>query len=574
MNECPNRSVLRGLAEVFASGRSSDCDVIFCRECNTPNPSAPSRPAAARGGEGDDPQPPTGDGAGPSGTGPSVVFFGEPLPAHRLILTLASPRFAAQLERWSAEHPPGPSAAEAATAVGGRCQLRVPLGSEAEVPAARAAIRFAYTGEVAAGSSSSVLEVLEVRRQADYLEIKGCVAACDKVLKAMIKASGAGGTKEGGSGKRVAGPEIFELFGAEALWPDLDAEPGFGAIVASAKRRLVPHFRNSLAVLNTPSLRGQLLALPATGVEALLASTEFGTDNEASVLLLLAVWMDANHRTTATEVRQRLCSLVRLPYLGRPYFSLVLPALAANFEKNPNGRAGWFSGVTVTFAAFLAAFTGAAARERQCMLQSAPPATVPALQMSSRRQCISPTDGLTFRWHISKDQLLRVVRCLPPASQQGVHVHGIFDQQSRHDLFAWGFIWGVFIKISAGQPTAGLYLCCRLPAAVAPHCDGTLTAMTVVPISARLVVHRRQGNAQSNVHVVISSSEDFVTVGSGVGASKLLPLRQPPPQGAAGGATAAAVVPDPLAAWADYLVEGKITGTLTLLAPESLRHRC
>ncbi|GLC67087.1 hypothetical protein PLESTF_000513700 [Pleodorina starrii] len=108
---------------------------------------------------------------------------------------------------------------------------RIPLGSMAEEPAARAAIRFAYTGEVPAGSS--VRQVLELRRQGAYLQISGCVAACDEVLTAKV--SGSSGATVASSNNQAADgsnrravtieeapqqpPAVLELFESEALWP-------------------------------------------------------------------------------------------------------------------------------------------------------------------------------------------------------------------------------------------------------------------------------------------------------------------------------------------------------------------
>ncbi|GLC47957.1 hypothetical protein PLESTB_000043700 [Pleodorina starrii] len=529
-----SQDVLRSLRELFGCERRSDCDIMFCRD--------ESAPIA-------------------EGSSASEAVFGPPLPAHSLLLELASERF--------------------------RTQLRIPLGNEAEVPAARAAIRFAYTGEVPA--DSSVRQVLELRRQGAYLQISGCVAACDKVLAAKVSgsrrtAANSRNKTADGSNRRARTskeasqqpPAVLELFESEVLWPDPQAEPAFGAILATGKRSLVPHFRNSLAALNTPSLTDQLLALPAVALEALLGSDEFGTDDEASVLLMLAMWMWINRDKAEPAVRQRLCRTVRLAHLSRPYLSLILPALAADHEKDPEAPAGWFSGASVLEAATVANFASAAAREKERMLSAAEelPAVLELLRASPRPQCIPPSGGLTFSWHVPKEDLLRAVRQLQPGSVQDVY--GTFDDQPHDCVFAWGFEWRIQLEVTGGQSTAGVYLQCDLPIALTPpgshlSSEATFASITAVPISARLVVHRRQGAAVRNVQNTYSPNA-FMNVGTGWGWPDTLPLQDQQQQqqqqdAAAAAAVAVAAEADPLAAWVEYLTDGKVSGTLTLLLP-------
>ncbi|GLC47955.1 hypothetical protein PLESTB_000043500 [Pleodorina starrii] len=521
-----NRDVLRGLPELFGSERHADCEITFCWDASLPIA---------------------------EGSAASEAVFGPPLPAHKVVLDLASEHFRNQFELW----------APVSATAGGRPQLRIPLGNEAEVPAARAAIRFAYTGEVPAGSS--VRQVLELRRLADYMQISDCVAACDEVLAAKLS-----GSRDAGASSHVEEeapqqpPAVLELFESEVLWPDPQAEPSFGAVLVNGKRLLVAHFRNSLAALNTPSIAEQLLALPAVALEALLGSDEFGTDNEASVLLMLAEWMWTNRDKAEPAVRQRLCRTVRLALLSRPYLSLILPVLATDHEKDPEAPAGWFSGADVLEAATVANFASAAAREKERMLSAAEelPAVLESFKASPRPQCIPPSGGLTFSWHVPKEDLLQAVRQLQPGSVQDVY--GSFDDQLQHGVFAWGFGWRVCLQLIGGQSTAGVYLNCVLPTALTPpgsrlSSEGALTRTTAVPISARLVVHRRQGAAVRDVKGTLSSPEDFVNDQQ----------QQQQQQDAAAVAAVAAAAADPLAAWVEYLTDGKVSGTLTLLLPSS-----
>ncbi|KXZ51806.1 hypothetical protein GPECTOR_11g248 [Gonium pectorale] len=207
-------------------------------------------------------------------------------------------------------------------------------GREAELPGARAAIRFAYTGEVAA---DSVREALEVLRQAAYLGIEGCGAACLQLLLSMLalavpEVSVSKPSADGQSSGGFPYPHVLELWECRERWPDPLEEPGFAAVLAFATRQLLAHFGDALAVLNSRSLLAHILGLPASALEALLESDDFGTDTESSVLLLLAEWMAVNHDRTTAATRERLCQRVRLVQLSRPYLHSVLLPLAAEYE--------------------------------------------------------------------------------------------------------------------------------------------------------------------------------------------------------------------------------------------------
>ncbi|GLI68006.1 hypothetical protein VaNZ11_012328, partial [Volvox africanus] len=139
---------------------------------------------------------------------------------------------------------------------GGPPKLFIPLGSADEVPSARAAIRFAYSGEVVAGS---IREVLEMRRQGAYLQITGCTAACDDVIQRRLITDAMGKLAElsgceapsvhSSTSSGAQSSAVLELFVCEALWPDLEEEPSFADMAEMAKRLLVAHFRTSLHVL-------------------------------------------------------------------------------------------------------------------------------------------------------------------------------------------------------------------------------------------------------------------------------------------------------------------------------------
>ncbi|GIM08508.1 hypothetical protein Vretimale_12519, partial [Volvox reticuliferus] len=453
---------------------------------------------------------------------------------------------------------------------GGLPKLFIPLGSADEVPSARAAIRFAYTGEVV---GSSIRDVLELRRQGAYLQINGCTAACDDVIQRKLITDAMGKLAElsaceaqscrSSTPSGAQGSAVLELFVCEALWPDLEAEPGFAAMAEMAKRLLVAHFRTSLLVLNTPSLLDQLLGMRAVGLEALLESNDFSTDSESSVLLLLATWMEANYEQTDTETRQRLCRTIRLAHLSRPYLSLVLPALAADHEKDPVSPSGWFP-LDVMQAAFFIGFANVAVFERKKLLDANSSACVRSpdflyhsLRAEPRRQCIPPS-GLSFRWYVSQLELQAQLQQLPAGAQR--RCYGNFENGAP-GVIAWGLVWRVSLIITGGAPAAGLFIWCELPQALRVPGSrlsqkGGPTAVT--QFVAQVAVHRRLGDTE-----VRFGPEDYLDVGLGLGWPQilyLLPQREAPDAGGGGG--------DLLAAWKDYLQDGKVSGTLTLLPPE------
>ncbi|KXZ42220.1 hypothetical protein GPECTOR_179g243 [Gonium pectorale] len=332
-----NPIVAAALGGLLGSKEAADCFILFVREA-TPSP----------GSNG-----PEGDGGREAGA------LAEMLPAHTFVLRYASRWFAAKLANMRANQLHGSSSSsagrgankvpqqqtppEAAASGDGRTGdsnsggphdsdegppawpalpvLRVPLGGPEELPSALAAIRFAYTGEVAAGSC--VREVLELYRQGEYLQVEGCGATCMAAIRGMLESEasssgvgngGGGAGSSSGSGSSSPGdrlnPAVLELYECTQLWPDPALETAFNSVLSAVKRLLVSHFGDTLATLNTPELRRQLLALPAEGLEALLQSDEFGTDVEDSILLLLATWVQRNGGAAGVEVVERLCRLV------------------------------------------------------------------------------------------------------------------------------------------------------------------------------------------------------------------------------------------------------------------------
>ncbi|KAG2441496.1 hypothetical protein HXX76_003118 [Chlamydomonas incerta] len=182
--------------------------------------------------------------------------------------------------------------------------------------------------------------------------MEACLALVKEKLPGAGPSAGAssgssagGGDGGGGSGNSSSGAEAAtELFRCSALWPDPADDPSFAAFAAvrtDAKRRLVAHFGDALAVLNKKQLYEQMRALPAVGLEVLLESDDFGTDSESSVVLVLAKWMKVNYSGTDADTRRRLCGHLRLVQCSRAYLDWVLPALARDHLLHPDSQAGW-----------------------------------------------------------------------------------------------------------------------------------------------------------------------------------------------------------------------------------------
>ncbi|GFR48590.1 hypothetical protein Agub_g10494, partial [Astrephomene gubernaculifera] len=496
-----------------------------------------------------------------------------------LVLRFSSERFAAQLERWDRGGEQAPPAASSpsstSTPSNSRPELRIPLASEVDVPSARAAIRFAYTGQVQAGS---VREVLEVRRQAAYLQIEGCAEACDEVLRGMMAAAASQGDGDGGGGAGAppgVRPAALEFYTHGALWPDpaVDKHPSFIAVIAAAKQQVVSYFGNTLRVLNTPSLRQQLLDLPAVAVEALLESDSFGTDSESSVLLMLATWMQANYGKTDAGTRKRLGRQVRLVQLSKPYLSYVLPLLAADYEVSPNTPAGWFP-VTVSEAAFIASFAGASEKEQRSLLDDAELLSKSnihsaAYSTAPRTQCV-PEDGIGFAAHIPQRELEEELAGLQPGGMALL----LWTMEQQQFMFAQGLMCVVSIGWCHGGLSADVWMYCFQPAAyitLSPRRFSDHAVPVLVSIGRRLAINRWHNGTRADSIVLRGGKEEPVHMKRGWGHRLVLPLRRPKRGaeagrgGGGGGSLGAGGNRQALAAWEEYLHEGKITCSLTLL---------
>ncbi|KXZ43952.1 hypothetical protein GPECTOR_77g6 [Gonium pectorale] len=568
-----NPHVSVALATRFGSDEDADCSILFVRSTAVEPAAGPDSGAAPGAAPAD------GSSAAPARPGEALA---KPFPAHKMVLRAASGWFKIKLDYKRAGQLDGDAAAasrrrrppanshgrhrrpaagqKSHTATAGALDcltvLRVQLGSATEVPAARAAIRFAYTGAVEAGSS--VREVLELYRQGQYLQVEGCGTACIAAIEDKLNAvpsdgtSGDGGAD--GSGASSASSSrglpssaqhpLLELFSCGSMWPD---DPAFCPVLSKAKSQLVSHFGDAITALNTPELRQQLLALPAEGLEVLLESDDFGTDVEDTILLLLATWVQRNGGRAGAVTVERLCRLVRLAQLSPGFAEVILPAL-------PYAR--WFPVKPAEAINLLSLCTSAGVAEKRRRLMEAlkekhdPQA--PWFSSKPRRQCLASGQGRTFEWTIREPQLC--------ALQPGSVRHLVcFDHKGLPFLSARGFEWFPVIEYDPDAVAAGVTLYCELPSVYGleeASLGGPLAALA--QIGARLEVDRwiRKG-----AFTCTFTAADYIGIGGAAGLRIALPLRPLPAEKSLGGGKGAFVK----YRWADYLWGGKVKGRVVLV---------
>ncbi|KAG2451977.1 hypothetical protein HYH02_003749 [Chlamydomonas schloesseri] len=661
-----NARVVGGIAGLFGQPDFADCQIVFILD-HSPLYDQPQSESVAAASTGVEPEAPCsghkrareetlGEDASPAAGAQRARLACKPLPGHSIVLHFASDKIAAQLN-WARGASHGSSGSpkrarkavtvtitaiedtDAAPAAGSRAQKQLPelevsLGSEAELPAARAAIKFAYTGRVEAGS---IREALQVRRQACYLQMEGCVQACLAVVKEKLVGTtaapmaAAGLQAEAGAAAAAAGPAaqagaraatdtasgkdgteaplVLEFFSCSGLWPDPTEDAAFAALLTEAKRQLVAHFGDALAVLNQKQLYEQMRALPAEGLEALLESDDFGTDSESSVVLLLVEWMDANYGRTDVATRKRLCGLLRLVQCSRAYQSWVLPALAATHTAGPPGPDSWFP-LTVADMARLSTYVSASAAERRHMADGnwGPCAIVKRwpvgwLSSTPRRLCV-PAQGRTFSFSASLQELEKALGSLEEGSD-GTLEPAIENAPAR-GAYVHGLEWQAQLVVRNGSADVGCYMAVRLPSSLrrlgSAASQLMLTGLTAFPKRLNICVYGGAASGAAAAGAGDAPSQrrkayhkrygdhEFVRVGSGWGVPGAFQLRAAPaaappaqqqqqpqggpgqgPQQQAGGAAGSVAGGSAVATqWVDYLQGGnRLAGAITLMPPSS-----
>ncbi|KAG2484145.1 hypothetical protein HYH03_017027 [Edaphochlamys debaryana] len=546
----PAKSVDGFVASLFGSQDSSDCCVSFClSQDEVDRPSKRQKLEDAPGGT--DAVGVAQAGAHEAGADDDLV--GERLPAHSWVLRPGSGFFRAQLERWTGDR-----------AAGSKPVLRVLLGTEADLPHARSAVRFIYTGEL---SVSSAADLLGVRRLACYLGVEEAVEACDAALCPL--AAGPFGPLAGvvevcscrhllpERGSNAASAELIDALrgSCQAQLAEYSgvADTQFtapGGAKVQLGELLVWVFPDAPSVLSDPAAKARALQLTAASLEALLTCDAFGTDNEASVLLLLAEWL-ALHPEAFSQYRHRLCHCIRLNQLSSAYLQGVLPLLT------------WFPLMVDEHRLLCQYWAASDSRERECILKLVEKTRgkwPPSWTSDAPRPAVRHDVARSYEWHISEGELGAALGAVERG--QTMYKSATFGHGSSRPV-ANGFEFYPELELKPGSDVAGVFVVCGLPSAL--QCSGAAVG-AVRPGALRLVV--RQGACGSGDGGVVEGKAAFTHPFSGqqhwfpgrtLGKTAALPLLT----------ALAGSAPRPLLSrWSPYLHEGRISGTLEWLGPQ------
>jgi hypothetical protein len=304
-----NAHLLPGIARLFMSQEGSDCTIRFCKDKSE---AVVNRYYSSE----------TRSHGNTSSEDENDSFPDEIIVAHTFVLRLASQMFESKISRWTVPDS------------GGIDEIVVSLSSASEIPAAIEAIRFAYTGDVRVTEDNSVRQLLDVRRLAEYMQIKGCMEKCDGLLADKLSTGDTATLAE----------NILQFYQFVHMWPtQFEREASFdGDLFPISQNALVAYFKDASSTLNTGDVFDNLLRLPAIGLQHLLSSDNFATDCEDTVLLLLAMWMRENYHKTDESTRKDLCAQLRFRGMTRNYRLNMLMHLAAEHDAHPDEPGGWF----------------------------------------------------------------------------------------------------------------------------------------------------------------------------------------------------------------------------------------
>ncbi|GLC66699.1 hypothetical protein PLESTF_000462400 [Pleodorina starrii] len=508
--------------------------------------------------------------------------FGDPLPAHTLVLSGGSERFRAQLDRWVEEQ-----------GNGAKPVLRVPLDNPDDLPHALSAVKFMYTGKL---DESDAATLLRERRQAAYLQVEGCTEACDEALLALITA--AQPSQQQQAGGPLAG--VSQLYCCRDLLSSADMAPAtLRKLLDVCRQQLVKHagaapdsgqqqqqqragaapavvpsatggpglmgellawaFGDAPFLMNDLEVRKQMLELSAAAMEALLDCDSFATDDESTVLLMLLTWLEANPSCTA-ESRQRLLKLIRLTQLSDTYLFRLLPLTTRSIISSQELR-------------FLHEYAFAPEEKRARMRRDAGSA---GYDVSSAWYCDvprpAPTDGevsgsgdsRSYEWSVGAADLWAALQ-LTESKRETARVYGKFTR-SGPCVVVDGLEWYPSVQFIKGEDAAGIYLYCKMPSVL------QLNLTPEAPVRAspgpyRLEVYKWDRGGQREVAWDDTCTDDFCRIGSGCGTPDALPFKRTLPSAAAAASISAGDAQRQqqlLACLAPYLKDGKLWGCLTL----------
>ncbi len=319
-----------------------------------------------------------GDGTAAAASVPRDVC--EPLPAHQLILRCGSERFQAQLDRWQkpeedteAYQPAAKCARTSASSTpagGARSQqpeLVILLDCDSQLEPSKAALSYLYSNRLPPEATASVQQLLGVRRQAGYLEVAGCVQACDMELGAIFEGTQRNYCPPTASGGEPTLPSkllpVLDLYACRDVVQLCEDEPGIQRVLASALSYVVRRMEepdpdpsvgpskgdllawllggDAVTLMNRQEHAQKLSRLTVPAMEAVLQSSSFGTDDESTVLVVVEAWAYARgmHWSWNDGVRR----LVRLANANESYLTDVVPFLPWVQKAIKSDGKGWES---------------------------------------------------------------------------------------------------------------------------------------------------------------------------------------------------------------------------------------
>ncbi|KAG2431761.1 hypothetical protein HXX76_009257 [Chlamydomonas incerta] len=194
-----------------------------------------------------------------------------------------------------------PVPAGAASGLPRREVLRVVLDAPSDLPFALNAIRFLYSGDLNHVQSVAPAESASAR-------------AAGGLAGSGVDTSGAD------PGAAALSYRLHKACLEELVdWAKQDA----AAAVIQAENQA--QHQSALHALTDRAARALVLRLPAAALEAALLAENFATDDESTVLLLLATWLAAN--SVAAPVQLALQRLLRLGHMNEAYLRGYLPLL-------------------------------------------------------------------------------------------------------------------------------------------------------------------------------------------------------------------------------------------------------
>ena len=305
---------------------------------------------------------------------------------------------------------------------------------------------------------------------------------------------------------------------------------------------------NAPLLLSDPGMRKHMEALPATAMEALLGSDSLATDDEATVLVMLACWLEAKPATPAAT-RQQLCKLVRLSQLNSTYLQIVLPAIP------------WFP-ITVEEHRFLCDYAHAPASKRKAlvkMMKQFKYDASSAWYASPPRPAPRSTAGRSYGWFVKEADLVAAI-----AGKEDVTRLRCKFANGAAAVVSSGFEWYATLNYARGKDAAGMYLYCSPPASLR-LADPYQLAVMASPGEADLILYEWHKDGTRTESASTSFSADrFVQLMSGKGNPGSVKLESALPADCQqpGDPSIAAGPTGPLAPRASFLHDGKVSGLL------------